>query len=375
MKQTKDIPAALKYFMIIALPIGIYLALMGVNQNFNVAMEEKENLIHTVQITQPAEDAIPIVLAEGDHAELTVYADQMYFATLETAEVDADLEAEQFGAGEVSTEEAEELRRREMMQREKVALSSRMAPAPEPKVTEKLAPEAVPEAAPEAAPEKKEAPAPAVNNADLNQYVLDAIKAYQIGKVSYPYLLNNDYANYNGVTSTLSYKGKVLLRAHPSGSRASHCVGITFEVFFKAMQERNRQLGISADDFNGMTWDNLFDLALYWFVASGSKSTNNIVLGVEKYGIGKGIHRLEDVRPGDFIDFNRVNGTGHTVVFMNWIKDGGSIIGFRYWSSQGSTGGISYNEEYFSLPGKKGNVIINPIYIVRILPVSQYRRF
>jgi hypothetical protein len=43
-------------------------------------------------------------------------------------------------------------------------------------------------------------------------------------------------------------------------------VGITFEVFFKAMQERNRQLGISIDDFNGMTWDNLFDFALNWFV-------------------------------------------------------------------------------------------------------------
>lgn len=207
----------------------------------------------------------------------------------------------------------------------------------------------------------------------LNNYVLDVIKTYSIGEISYPYLLNNDYANYNGVTQNLYFQGKVLLKAHPSGDRASHCVGITFEVFFRAMQERNRKLGICPDDFNGMNWDNLFDMALNWFVASGSKKTNSIVIAVESYGIGRGINRLEDVRAGDFIDFNRVNGTGHTVVFINWIKQAERIVGLRYWSSQGSTGGINYNEEYFSDAG--GNVIRSPIYIARILPVNEYRKF
>ncbi len=89
---------------------------------------------------------------------------------------------------------------------------------------------------------------------DLNDYVLQIISTY---KGSYPYLLNNDYANYNGVTETLQFKNRVLARAHPSGNRASHCVGITFEVFFKAMQERNRKLGLPIDDFNGMTFDEL----------------------------------------------------------------------------------------------------------------------
>lgn len=207
----------------------------------------------------------------------------------------------------------------------------------------------------------------------LNNYVLDAIKTYPIGEISYPYLLNNDYADYNGVTKNLSYQGKVLLKAHPSGNRASHCMGITFEVFFRAMQARNGKLGICPDDFNGMNWDNLFDMALNWFVASGYKKTNNIVIAVEAYGIGRGIKHLEDVRAGDFIDFNRVNGTGHTVVFIDWIKQADRIVGLRYWSSQGSTGGINYNEEYFSDSG--GNVIRSPIYIARILPVKEYSKF
>ena len=212
----------------------------------------------------------------------------------------------------------------------------------------------------------------------LNKYVLEVIETYPLGKGNYPYLLNNDYANYNGVTKTLTYQGKTLLKAHPSGNRASHCVGITFEVFFRAMQERNRQLGIPMDDFNGLNWDNLFDFAMNWYVASGSKQTNNIVLAVEKYGIGRGIHRLEEVQPGDFIDFNRENRTGHTVIFINWIKEvDGRVIGLRYWSSQGSTGGINYNEEYFNVFNKNGvkygSVIKDEMYMVRILPVSQYK--
>ena len=198
-------------------------------------------------------------------------------------------------------------------------------------------------------------------NVTFNQYVLDIIDTYAIGEGKYPYLLNNDYANYNGVTQTLTYQGKELLKAHPSGNKASHCVGITFEVFFRAMQQRNRDLGIPVDDFNGMSYDDLFDFVMNWFAASGSKKNNNIAIAVEKYGIGKRLYDLEDVKSGDFIDLNRQNGTGHTVVFINWIREQNRIIGLRYWSSQPSTGGISYNKEYLNA--------INHMYMVRILPV------
>lgn len=194
---------------------------------------------------------------------------------------------------------------------------------------------------------------------------------------STPYLLNNDYANYNGVTQTLTYQGKVLLRAHPSGNKASHCVGITFEVLFRAMQQRNREAGLSPDNFNGMSYYELFDFVLNWFAASGAKESSNIAIAVEKYGIGKRLYELEDVEPGDFMDLNRANGTGHTVVFINWIREDNRIIGLQYWSSQPSTGGINYNEEYFRIKAPNssyyGNVLIDQIYMVRILPINQYR--
>lgn len=210
----------------------------------------------------------------------------------------------------------------------------------------------------------------------LNSYVLSIIKTYSPGR--YPYLLNNDYANYNGVTFNISYQDKLLLKANPSGNRASHCSGITFEVFFRAMQERNKKLGLPLDDFNGMTYDQMHNFVLSWYVADGDKQAQNAAKAVEKYGLGRRITSLEDARAGDFIDLSRENNTGHTVVFINWLKDnGGKIIGLTYWSSQASTQGISYKEEYFNIPNaageKYGNVMMNYLFIARVSAVKDYR--
>lgn len=212
---------------------------------------------------------------------------------------------------------------------------------------------------------------------DLNSYILEVIKTYGNGK--YPYLLNTDYENYNGVTTNLYYQDQLLLRAHPSGNRASQCVGITFEVFFKAMELRNEKLGIPKNDFNGMDWQDLFSFALNWYVASGNKAQNNAAIAIEKYGLGRRIQNWEEAKAGDVIDFSRENNTGHTVIFINWIRDNGKIVGLKYWSSQESTNGISYNTEYFNIQkpdgSKYGKVIHDQVYIGRVQSVNAYRSY
>lgn len=205
---------------------------------------------------------------------------------------------------------------------------------------------------------------------DFNSYVLDVVKTYSLEDGKYPYLLNNDFKNYNGVTEDLYYGGQVLLKGHNSGNRASNCTGITFEVFFKAMQKRNNDLGLSIDNFNGLSKDELLDFVLTWYVALGPKSESNLAVAIEKYGFGNRVTDLEKVKPGDFIDFSRENNTGHAVIFINWIRENNKIIGLKYWSSQGSTNGISYKEEYFNIKdgnGKKyGNVIKDQLHIARV---------
>ncbi|MGE5527834.1 MAG: hypothetical protein ACM3X6_01650 [Patescibacteria group bacterium] len=209
---------------------------------------------------------------------------------------------------------------------------------------------------------------------DLNGYVLQVMAGYEGGR--YPYLLNRDYAHYNGVTRDLYYRGRLLLRASPNGSRASHCVGITFEAFFRAVQARNRRLGLPIDYFNGLTWDELYDLALTWYAAKGDKASSNCAMAIERYGFGRRIHDPLAAEPGDFMDLTRADGSGHTVVFFGWLRSAGRIIGLRYWSSQASTRGIGYNAEYFrdNPPHLlRGSLLRAPIYIGRVGPVRSYR--
>jgi hypothetical protein len=204
----------------------------------------------------------------------------------------------------------------------------------------------------------------------FNQIVLNITKTYKGGK--YPYLLNNDYANYNGVTENLYYDGQLFLKANPSGNRASHCSGITFEVFFKSMQEWNRQRGLNTGRIGNLSYSQMQDFMLQWYVASGQKEQGNLTTALAQYGLGKRITDLNAAQPGDFIDLSRENNTGHTVVFLGWVWDDGQIVGLKYWSSQGSTGGISKNTEYFNVLRKDGTkygkIMIDKLYIGRVTP-------
>ena len=203
-----------------------------------------------------------------------------------------------------------------------------------------------------------------------NQIVLDIINTYKGGK--YPYLLNDDYANYNGVTENIYYDGMLFLKANPNGDHASHCAGITFEVFFKAMQEWNRQRGLNTDRIGNLSYSQMQDFMLQWYVADGQKDQSNLTTALVQYGLGKRITDLNEAKPGDFIDLSRENNTGHTVVFLGWIRDEGQIGGLKYWSSQGSTGGISKKTEYFNVLRKDGtkygNIMIDKLYIGRVTP-------
>ena len=156
-------------------------------------------------------------------------------------------------------------------------------------------------------------------------------------------------------------------------------VGITFETFFKAMQARNQAIGLDKNSFNGMSFSQLQDFMLLWYTASGPKPVSNPAVAIVKYGLGQQITNWEMAKPGDFIDFSRTSGSGHSVIFLNWIRKDGEIIGLRYWSSQGSTNGIGYKEEYFSIPDAKGvpygSIMTKRFYIGRVGAVASYRKF
>jgi hypothetical protein len=108
----------------------------------------------------------------------------------------------------------------------------------------------------------------------------------------------------------------VVAKAYPDGSRCSYCCGFTFEAFVRAMKLRNTQKGLDPDDFNGLSFGDLFNMLQLWYIEGNGDSEER---GITAYGLGHAITDLEQVRPGDFLSYSTTPAGGHSVIFIVWI--------------------------------------------------------
>lgn len=122
--------------------------------------------------------------------------------------------------------------------------------------------------------------------------------------------------------------------------------------------------GLNETDLKGHIWVN---------PAFNANGTADALIN---FGMGER-RQFENLTPGDFVNINRTTKTGHAVTFMGYINNTGkvlpkydaSVIGFKYFSSQGRAaageGGFDYRYAVFSkfgcpdnMPGKRDcNVI------------------
>ncbi len=204
----------------------------------------------------------------------------------------------------------------------------------------------------------------------LNPYVLKVIDAYPLEAGAYPYRCKPlEYDVYLGTTQNLYYKGQRVTKAHPDNTRSSYCCGLTFEVFVRTMQLRNIQKGLDPDDFNGMTFRDLFNMLQFWYIEGKGDSPQK---AIEYYGLGRKITDWEEAKPGDFCDFSRNNKTGHSVIFIGWERDPeGKIVGMEYFSS--NSRGVGFQTEYFSDSG--GKVLRNWVRLARVGSIENYQPF
>ncbi|MDB6123794.1 MAG: hypothetical protein JWQ71_2787 [Pedosphaera sp.] len=211
----------------------------------------------------------------------------------------------------------------------------------------------------------------------LNPYVLKVISGYPLDG-TYPYHCSWkpwEYDIYNGVTQDLWYKGMVVAKAYPDGSRCSYCCGYTFEVFVRAMKLRNIQKGLDQDDFNGMTFSDLFNALQLWYIEGKGDSEQR---AITSYGLGCAVTDFEKVRPGDFLSYSTTPPGGHSVVFIDWTRDStNKIIGFKYFSSNLSgTHGVGYGSGKFSDSNPNGKGILrNSLHIARVKAIKDYVKF
>lgn len=224
----------------------------------------------------------------------------------------------------------------------------------------------------------------------LNPYVLKVVSAYPLDG-SYPYHCSwtpREYDIYNGVTQDLWYQGMVVAKAYPDGSRCSYCCGFTFEVFVRAMKLRNIQKGLDPDNFNGMTFTDLFNLLQLWYIEGKGDSEQR---GIVAYGLGRAITELEDARPGDFLSYSTTPAGGHSVIFIDWLREDsppldkggqggvptkGKIIGLKYFSSNLSgSHGVGYGQGKFSDCNNGRGLLRNSLKIGRVGAIKDYKPF
>ncbi len=133
----------------------------------------------------------------------------------------------------------------------------------------------------------------------LNPYVMKVISAYPLDG-SYAHHCSwepREYDIYNGVTQDLWYKGMVVAKAYPDGSRCSYCCGFTFEVFVRAMKLRNIQKGLDPDDFNGMTFGDLFNALQLWYIEGKGDCERRAIVS---YGLGHSVTNFNECAPAIF---------------------------------------------------------------------------
>lgn len=158
----------------------------------------------------------------------------------------------------------------------------------------------------------------------------------------------------SGVPQEIQFKGERIL---PKGE-ATYCSGFTFAVVMKTAEKRGLLRDKSVEQVRAFQKE--------WYGATKESGETQCVLAVERLGIGKSI-AVEKAKAGDFLQLWRTNKSGHSVVFLEWVKDGKQPIGLKYRSTQTSTDGIGDRIEHFAgVPGEDGKVDAKRMYFCRL---------
>jgi len=193
---------------------------------------------------------------------------------------------------------------------------------------------------------------------DPNAVVLDVLRAYPTDG-SYPYYWprTGKDASWDGTTEEIRYQGTRITQG--DAQRRSYCCGLTYEVFLKVLRR------LHGEAIPGVTAQDLHETRRRWYGDSKQAPERRrlVAFAIESMGFGAQVARLEDARPGDFVQFWRHSGSGHSAVFLDWIREDGRIAGLKYWSSQKSTRGIGTAVE--RLRGPDG-IKPDEIYLARL---------
>lgn len=187
----------------------------------------------------------------------------------------------------------------------------------------------------------------------LNPFILAELRAMPHDG-SLPYAWERGQHT-DGVSAPLAWRGESL--AEPDGSGGVHCSGVTFEVWVRALEA-------GLGDRPGPSAAQLLRLKEAWY--NRAEGDGGPVDALVATGLGLRIKRLEDLRPGDLVQFWRNNGNGHSAVFVDHTRTrSGAIRGMVFWSAQASSQGLG--RRYVSVGRSTHQITPGRLYGVRPL--------
>ncbi len=158
----------------------------------------------------------------------------------------------------------------------------------------------------------------------------------------------------SGSPEDVAFKGKMILA---KGANGTYCCGFTFAVAMRVATER----GLLADK----AVEQVQRFQREWFGATPGSRERQCVLAAQNLGIGREV-TLDEARPGDFVQFWRASGSGHSVVLLRLVRREGRLVGLEYRSSQASTDGIGNCVERFADADPGGTLLRTRTYVCRL---------
>ena len=160
----------------------------------------------------------------------------------------------------------------------------------------------------------------------------------------------------SGAPRAIEFGGETILKRQEKGT---YCSGFTFSVAMQAAAERGLLDGKSVEEVRRFQKE--------WYGVPKDAQEKQCAVAVERLGIGRHVKELESAKPGDFVQIWRTNKSGHSVVLVEWVREGERIVGIKYRSSQKSTDGIGDRVEYFAdVAGREGKVDRARTYVARL---------
>jgi len=197
---------------------------------------------------------------------------------------------------------------------------------------------------------------------DFRPFILKAIAEIRATRQLGGYDINRAFTqdlNYGNKSSVIKATRELI---KVPGPNPTMCVAAVAEIIIEALNiyasERNDYSFMDHLPVSSWTGGNRKTIRANLFMYKGTDSLGT-AYALETLGLGKQ-KKFSELKPGDFINLNRTNKTGHAVVFLGYIKPAtrnddkpysSDVIGFKYFSAQGkgrSDAGFGDRNAYFS---------------------------